>query len=391
MIEINKKEECSGCYGCVNICPKECISMIIDDEGFWYPKVDKSKCIDCNLCVKVCQIYKSPMKEEHIPVAYACRSTDEYIRTQSSSGGLFTLLSKEIINLGGVIFGAAFDEKFEVRHMYAKTIDECAKFRGSKYVQSNIGGAYKQVEEFLKDGKVVLFSGTQCQVKGLNMYLMKKYNNLITIDIICHGVPSPKVFKSYRENLVKLNGAQIKEIRFRDKIKGWREFSFVAEFSNNNIYCKTLDKDMYIKGFLNDLYLRPSCYTCTSKNFTNASDISLADYWGVQAKHPELDDDKGVSLVIINSKKGDQIFKLVSKEIDSIKTDLEFAITKNKCIITPINYNPKREEFFREFNGDNLLELIKKHTKISYFKYFKNKIRRICGKVKRFGIKYKGN
>ena len=391
MIEINNKEACCGCYGCSNICPKKCISMEVDNEGFWYPKVDKEKCINCNLCINVCQIYKSPIKEEFSPIAYACKNLNEYVRINSSSGGIFNILCEEVINLGGVVFGAAFSKDFEVCHTYAESINECYKFRGSKYVQSKIGNTYREAKIFLESGRIVLFSGTQCQIKGLNLYLNKKYDNLITVDIICHGVPSPKVFKSHIQNLSIYKGSQIKDIKFRDKTCGWREFNFVAEFKNNKRYCKTLDKDIYIKGFLNDLYLRPSCYECTAKNFTNASDISLADYWGVQLKHPELDDDKGVSLVIINNKKGEKIFNLISNQIDSVLTNLDFAITKNKCIIKPVNYNKNREEFFKQFNGNNLNELVKKYTKISGLKYAKKKIRRIGGKVIRYVRNFNNN
>lgn len=384
MIEIIKKELCCGCYSCINICPKKCILMEVDNEGFWYPKVDKKRCINCNLCVNVCQMYKSLIKEEFLKSAYACKNLDEDVRINSSSGGIFNILCEEVINLGGVVFGAAFNKDFEVYHTYAENINDCYKFRGSKYVQSKIGNTYKQAKLFLENGRIVLFSGTQCQIKGLNLYLNKKYDNLITVDIICHGVPSPKVFKSYIKNLSINNNSAIRDIKFRDKKNGWREYNFVIEFKNNIKYRKTLDKDLYMKGFLNNLYLRPSCYKCTAKNFTNSSDISLADYWGIRLNHPELDDDKGVSLVIINNKNGEKIFNLISNKIDSILTDLDFAIEKNKCIIKPVNYNKNRDNFFNEFNGYNLDKLIKKYTKVSPLKYIKKRIRKIGGKIIRY-------
>ncbi|MFQ7522830.1 MAG: Coenzyme F420 hydrogenase/dehydrogenase, beta subunit C-terminal domain [Terrisporobacter sp.] len=383
MIDVKNKEECCGCYGCSNVCPRQCISMKIDNEGFWYPKVDNSKCINCNLCEKVCPIINTPQRDERKIIAYACKNKNNQEREKSSSGGVFTLLCKETINNGGVVFGAAFDKEFNVRHTYAETLDECIKFRGSKYVQSKIDNTYKKAKEFLEEGKIVLFSGTQCQIKGLNLYLRKKYNNLITVDIICHGVPSPKVFKSYINKLEKENNSRISDIRFRDKVKGWKEFSFTVKFTNGNIYSKTLRQDMYMKGFLSNLYLRPSCYTCTAKNYTSGSDISLADYWGVENKHPEINDDIGISLVLLNSKKGQDIFNQISNRIDRLNTDLEYATNCNPCIVKPVNYNPRRKEFFNKFNRSNIESVINKYTKVSFEQKVKNRLWGILSKIKK--------
>ena len=383
MIDIVNKVDCCGCNGCTNVCPKECISMEIDNEGFWYPKVDKSKCINCDLCVKVCPIINTPKIENEAVIAYACKNKELNVRVNSSSGGVFSLLCKDVIECGGVVFGAAYDENFDVRHIYAETIEDCNQFRGSKYVQSKIGDTYKQAKKFLNEGRTVLFSGTQCQIKGLNLYLMKRYENLISVDIVCHGVPSPKVFKSYKELLVKRYKGNIKDIRFRDKRKGWKEFSYVTEFDNGKVYSETLKEDIYMKGFLKDLYLRPSCYKCTSKNYTDGSDLSLADYWGVQNIHPEFDDDKGISLVIANTAKGKQAIKRISDNIDIIETDLEYAITHNKCIVKSVDYNHKREGFFKEFNGENLEYVVDKYTKITLASKVKSKAMGAIRRVKR--------
>lgn len=383
MINIVKKEECCGCNGCTNICPKQCISMEIDNEGFWYPKVDKSKCIDCDLCVKVCPIISTPKVEKEEIVAYACKNKEVEVRVNSSSGGVFSLLCNEVIASGGVVFGAAYDENFDVRHTYAETIEDCNKFKGSKYVQSEIGSTYKLARKFLNEGRMVLFSGTQCQIKGLNLYLMKKYENLISVDIVCHGVPSPKIFKSYKELLIKKYKGNIKDIRFRDKRKGWKEFSYVTEFDNGVVHSETLREDLYMKGFLKDLYLRPSCYACTSKDYTDGSDISLADYWGVENIHPEFDDDKGVSLVIVNTSKGKRAFEKIKDNIEVIETDLDYAIKHNKCIVKSVDYNPKRDGFFKDFNGENLEYVIKKYTKITLGDKLKSKAKGALRRVKR--------
>lgn len=380
MIKFIKKSDCSGCYSCISICPKQCISMKNDNEGFWYPEIDKDKCIDCGLCERVCPIINKIDKDEKQIVSYACKNKDNKTRNTSSSGGIFTLLCEYVISKKGIVFGAAFNEKFEVNHMCAETLEECEKFKGSKYVQSKTGNTYRQAKEFLDDGRIVLFSGTQCQIKGLNLFLNKKYSNLLTIDIICHGVPSPKIFNIYKKCLTQKYSSDIKDIRFRDKANGWKKFSYVTEFKNNKIHSKTLNEDMYIKGFLNNLYLRPSCYECKAKNFSNNSDISLADYWGVQNIHPEFDDDKGTSLVLVNTKNGQEVFNAISFEMDFIKTDLDYAISCNPCIVRPVKYNPKRKKFFEKLGEDNIEKVIKKYTEVGI-------VRRVIKKIKDLLIK----
>lgn len=383
MINIVKKTECNGCHACTNICPKDCISMEIDSEGFWYPKVDLNKCIDCSLCEKVCPIINAPEREKYEVKGYACKSNSEGIRKDSSSGGIFTLLIEDIIYQNGVVFGASFDKNLNLRHTYAETLEECSQFRGSKYVQSKIGDTYTTAKKFLNEGRMVLFSGTQCQIKGLNLFLRKEYKNLITCEIVCHGVPSPKVFRFYKDNLIKKYKSNIKEVKFRDKTLGWNKFSFVAKFENGEVYSKPLNEDIYMKGFLTDLYLRPSCYECTSKNYTSNSDLTLADYWGVENIHSEFKDDKGTSLVIVNTIKGENIFKKIKNNMDILETDLDYATSYNPCIVRPVHYNEKREGFFKEVNEENIENIIYKYTKVQFIEKAKNRVRSVLGKIKR--------
>lgn len=380
MIDIKKKEECCGCYACTNVCPKICIEMKVDDEGFWYPQVKKEKCIECGLCEKVCPVINSPKIDKNDTMAYACINNNEESRKMSSSGGIFSLLCDEVIRNKGVVFGAGFDENFEVIHSYSETLEGCSIFRGSKYVQSKIGNTYKEAKEFLDNGRIVLFSGTQCQIKGLILYLRKKYDNLIAMEVVCHGVPSPKVFRNYRDLLSKKYNSQIKYIRFRDKTKGWKKFSYVTKFINNEKYSKTLKKDLFTRGFLKNLYLRPSCYDCKAKNYTSGSDLSLADYWGIQKKHPKFDDDKGTSLVLVNSSKGKEIFDSISKNMRFLETDLQYATANNPCIVRPVKYNADREKFFKEIEYKSLENIINKYTKISIRKRIKNKVKRFVYK-----------
>lgn len=362
MIEIKKKDECHGCHGCLNICPKSCISMEIDNEGFWYPKVNKSICINCNLCEKVCPIINSPKLDNNEINSYACKNKDENVRKESSSGGIFTLLCEDVINLDGVVFGAAYDSNFNVRHCYAESMDEISKFRGSKYVQSVIGKSYKEAKEFLDKGKVVLFSGTPCQISGLQSYLIKKYDNLILVDIACHGVPSPIVYRKYIDDIQNKNNSKIVDIQFREKSDGWKSYNFKISFENGTFMEKSGD-NLYMRGYLQDLYLRPSCYNCKFKKPVTSADITLADYWGVQDIYPEFDDDKGVSLILVHTKKGKEIIDEISNKIDIIKTDYKHSIRCNPSIIMPSKYNKRKSEFFKSIEKNDICKSINKYTR----------------------------
>ena len=248
MIEIIDKKNCCGCSACAQICPRKCILMQEDDEGFLYPKVDKKSCIDCHLCERVCPVLNQSKPKKPLKV-YASINKDENIRLCSSSGGIFTALAEKVIAEGGVVFGARFDDKWEVVHDYVETKEDLSKFRGSKYVQSRIENCYKEAEVFLKAGRIVLFSGTPCQIAGLILFLKKSYNNLLTVDFVCHGVPSPGVWRRYlkeeiarqcdRKNTVLPRPISEKDTRvtgisFRDKALGWKKFSFALVLSTTN-------------------------------------------------------------------------------------------------------------------------------------------------------------
>lgn len=374
MIDIVDKSKCSGCYSCENICPKGCIEMKSDDEGFWYPFVNKDICIECGLCENVCPTLNDIKKDIMKNKCYGCKNRNYETRIESSSGGAFTALCEKIIESRGVVFGAIFTADMEVKHDYAESLIECKKFRGSKYVQSKIGKTYVKAEQFLKDGRLVLFSGTQCQIKGLNLFLRNKYINLITVEIICHGVPSPFVLKKYKDKKETIFKSKLKNIEFRNKTYGWEDFSTALEFENEKRIIERIDENLYMKGFLRNLYLRPSCYKCSSKNFRSGSDISLADYWGVKEKHPEFYDDKGVSLVLLNSKKGEQLFNDISMDLDIVETELEYAIEHNPCIIKPTKYNEKRKRFFKDLNKSDIELVILDNLKITLVEKIKNKV-----------------
>lgn len=359
MIEIKNKENCCGCGACVQRCPKQCIAFKEDEEGFLYPRVDESLCIDCGLCEKVCPILNTDVPREPLAV-YAAFNHDEEVRITSSSGGIFSLFAESVIAEGGVVFGAKFNENWEVVHDYSETKEGLAAFRGSKYVQSLIGRAYKDAERFLKEGRKVLFSGTPCQISGLKKFLRKDYENLVTIDFICHGVPSPGVFRWYMAeeltNILKKKvfrlpkegelknipsigtlaekaNVELKNIHFRDKIKGWKKFSFSICFSklqgSNIVFSQSLRENKFILGFLKDLYLRPSCHMCVCKNLKSGADVTLGDFWGIQNILPQIDDDKGISLVLVSSPKGMQLFLDLKCEV--IESKLEYVKKYNSA------------------------------------------------------------
>ncbi|MDM0859164.1 Coenzyme F420 hydrogenase/dehydrogenase, beta subunit C-terminal domain [Clostridium perfringens] len=375
MINITNKANCHGCHACQSICPKSCISMEEDEKGFWYPKVNKELCVNCNLCEKVCSVINIPKRSNKLSIAYACKNKDNNERLNSSSGGVFIELCKYVLNNNGVVFGAAFDKEFNVIHDWSETLDGCNKFRGSKYVQSKIGEVYKISKKFLDEGRVVLFTGTPCQIAGLDKYLMKKYENLILLDIACHGVPSPLVYRKYINNIKRMNKSKIKNINFRDKSTGWKNYKFKIEFECGEFIQKN-NENLYMNGFLQDLYLRDSCYQCKFKKPITSADITLADYWGIEKIHPDFDDDKGTSLILVNTEKGNNIFEIISNDIDNIKTDYEYAVKCNPSIIMPANYNKKIDKFFYDVNKGNydLEKVIKNYTKVSFIRQFKRKV-----------------
>lgn len=380
MIDILDKKDCCGCASCVQVCPKQCISMNEDCEGFLYPKVDSAVCVDCGLCEKVCPVINQGCTI--VPLAtYAAKNKDEKIRYKSSSGGVFTLIAEQILADGGVVFGARFNENWEVIHDYAETVEGLEPFRGSKYVQSVIADNYKYAKQFLLEGRNVLFSGTPCQIAGLKKFLRKEYENLLTVEVVCHGVPSPKVWRDYlqykrAQHVVGKNTVSssidelpvITGISFRDKISGWKKYGFkicytalkaaensVSKSANiDNCEITPFNEDIFMKGFLKNLYLRPSCYQCMARQGKSGADIAIADYWGIQRIHPELDDDKGVNLVLINTRKGQTYFDAIAATLTYTISDYRKAIANNPCIVKSVAEPPQRVQFWREYESHGI-------------------------------------
>lgn len=346
MINIVEPQKCCGCSACIYICPKHSISFQEDRDGFLYPKVDLETCIDCGLCEKVCPMINQ--ESECQPLAtYAAKNDNETIRLRSSSGGIFTLLAESVIDEGGVVFGARFNEDWEVVHDYTDTIEGLEPFRGSKYVQSCMGESYRLVENFLKADRKVMFTGTPCQIAGLRKFLRKDYNTLLTVEVVCHGAPAPLVWRTYLNNEIAKCGkglSGVEGINFRDKLTGWKTYSLSVKLSKN-IVSSSLSKDNdYMRAFLSNLSLRKSCYNCPAKSGKSGADITIGDFWGIENVRPEIDDDKGLSLVLVNSLKGMDSLKTLSCEF--VPVGFDEAVKGNSAYYHSVSKPVNREFFF---------------------------------------------
>ena len=331
MIRIVDKKECCGCTACEKRCPKGCITMVQDDEGFLYPATDVYACIECGLCERVCPVINQGQGRV-LDYVYAVKNGQEQTRLESSSGGVFTMLAEAVIGEGGVVFGVKFNSQFEVVHGYTESIAGISDFRTSKYVQSFLGDCFKEVEQFLKSGRKVLFSGTPCQISGLKRFLLREYSNLLTVDVACHGVPSPKVWRDYKN---RFQERCIGKINFRDKSTGWKRYSFtIRDKEEKIIISEPFDKNVFIRGFLANIYLRPSCYYCPAKLGKSNSDITIADLWGIDELLPCYDDDKGVSLVLFNSERGKLYCSSILREYK--KFYFEQVVTYNPALTTSV-------------------------------------------------------
>lgn len=375
------KNMCCGCSACSNICPRNCIKMKSDKEGFLYPETDESVCVKCGLCKKVCPAlnHNPPAHDVH---AYACKNNDTDIQKNSSSGGAFSAFAEYVLEQNGVVFGAIFDENFRVVHGYAENKYELEKMRGSKYVQSDIACSYKNAQQFLESGRLVLFSGTSCQVAGLHSYLRKHYDNLICIDVICHGVPSPLVFKKYIDEMEQKYESNAENIKFRDKTEGWGNFSMKIDFHKKH-YRQTVDKDIYLRGFVQNLYLRPSCYSCRYKGLTAKSDISLADFWGIKNILPDFYDENGVSLVLLNTKAGKNLFEKIKNTIEYSPSSLEHAELCNHAITEPPKPNKRRKKFWGNLKNKNVISLIDKNLKSNFINKLNITVFKLVKKIKK--------
>lgn len=348
---IESKYNCCGCTACLAVCPINAISMIEDEEGFLYPKIEETLCINCHKCEKVCPLKAGNHFHEPLKILGA-KNKNDVIRSNSSSGGVFSIVADYVQSQGGVVYGAAFDESYQVKHMRAKECGEWKKFCISKYVQSDMNNIFQLVKKDLIDGKMVLFSGTPCQVDGLKHSLNGVIcDKLITCDIVCHGVPSPKIWKDYLNYLTNHTGKKIGSVSFRDKkCGGWHNSRLTIKDENNQILLsETQRENFFFQLFVCHYILRPSCHYCQYANFHRPGDFTFGDFWGIEKNFTQFDDDKGVSLVMVNTKKGVSILENIQDRMDC------FLVNQKQCtqpnLEQPSKENPNRGEFWRWYRN----------------------------------------
>ena len=385
MINITDKKNCCGCGACAQSCPVSCIRMTADEEGFLYPVVDQAQCVDCGLCNRVCPILNRGEKPSEIKV-YAAVCNDEEVRRTSSSGGVFSLLAEKVLSEGGAVFGAAFDENFDVHHVMIERSEDLHLVKGSKYLQSKIETTYQQAEEVLKTGRCVLFSGTGCQIAGLKSFLKKEYNNLYTIDVFCHGVPSPIVWQKYLDDQKAKYEGEVNQVYFRAKTPGWHQFSMRIEFSDDSVYDCTHREDAFMRVFLDNLCLRPSCYDCKFRESRSGADLTIGDAWGVEQWMPHMDDNKGTSVVVVNTEKGQRLLNDVMPYMVCEEADGKTVLASNRMYYKSVKPHPNRKKFFAAFaSGASVEELVALTKKplwrrvLSFGKRCVKKVLKVCG------------
>ena len=357
-----------------------------DSEGFLRPIIDSQSCVNCGQCASVCPVLHPADLPDSLTGCYAAYNTDETEREKASSGGIFLLLAHWVLHHGGVVFGAAFNEDFSVSHRYAETEEAVYAFCGSKYVQSRIGNSYREVRQFLREGRYVLFTGTPCQVLGLYHYLGVSHEKLLTADIICHGVPSPDVWERYvKERAAKDNGGILpKNVRFRAKETGWSSYSMQFQYTDT-CYSRCNAEDTYMHGFLKNLYLRPSCHNCIAKGIGRVSDFTLADFWGVQQIRPDMYDNRGTSLVFLHTEKAENLWTQMTEKMKTASVSADIAVKYNSAAMVPVESHPMRDVFFSQFRDKSLetlvWELVPKPEEIKLSLYFR--IRRKLGRIVR--------
>ena len=354
MIQPERKKDCCGCKACQDACRHAAISMVEDEEGFYYPSIDDSKCVDCGLCNKVCP-YETT-NSDHLryesfsfPVFYAGQLHKNVELFEVSSGGACWALVQVVIQKGGVVYGAEQINVDHVRHTCAHTLEEAKKLRRSKYLPSDTGGVFSAVKQSLKEGTLVLFCGTGCQVAALNTFLGKSYENLFTADVVCHGIPSQKVWKKYREEKEKKAKKRIVDLVFRDKTKGWNKNQYKITYDDGSVEYESSVQNLFHAGYLHGLFYRPSCGTCRFATIPRVSDISLADYWQYKGKFHSEDNNVGVSLIAINSQKGGELLESASAYMDVEETSEELALKSCRHMDEHPVENPNRKKFFALF------------------------------------------
>ena len=379
MIDIRKKEECCGCYACKNACPVSAIAMKSDEEGFWYPEVDKQKCIKCGKCLLVCPEVNKPKVYKEVET-YAGYSKDKNTQLNSSSGAIFAILAKTILSEGGAVCGAAFDEKFLVHHILIDDIQELELLIGTKYVQSRIENTYEDIKNCLLDKKTVLFSGTPCQVAGLKSFLKEDFDNLICVDLICHGVPSPTVWKKYLNEISPKD--PVVSINFREKKEKKTNIKYTLQ--SGECILEDNSNSAYMKGFINNLFVRPSCYECKFKGIKRCSDITIGDFWGVNEYYPNFSNGFGVSSIIVHGEKGKLWIDKIKNNTNLISVKEKELMLWNECLVKSVEMNKNRDFFFEKVQTNSIKEVVEELGQSSEKKEKKTILKKIINLKNKF-------
>lgn len=377
-----KKENCTGCGACANICPKNALKMEDDTCGFKYPKINDEKCINCGLCKSVCPILNiKDTDTNYKSKVYACWSKDLENRFKSTSGGLFTEIARNIIDNNGYVIGAAYNKENMVEHTVAHNLTQLDNLRQSKYLQSDTKDIYIEARRLLNNNSLLAFVGSPCQIAALKSFLKKDYDNLLTIEFICRGMNSPKAYKSWLSEIEQNENKKVARIWFKYKENGWKSSPRRTriDFSDKTYKVFEGNDNKYMCGYLGpNLYIRPSCGDCKFNGIKRQADITLADFWGIEES---LDDDKGTSLVLVNSKKGDYYFNSIKKNIIVSERNIDEIRKGNVCFDTSVIINKKSEKFLNELNDNNFTELVDKYSKIPLIKRIIKKIKVIIKAV----------
>ena len=410
MIDVKRKEECCGCNACGDICPRNAISFKTDEEGFWYPAIDNEKCIDCGMCVKVCPVKTKPQSRSNNvsrPKCFAAEHKSIEVIFNSTTGGMFSALAEGMYSQKGYVGGAIHNEDFSVSHFVSNSRSDLQQLRRSKDLQSNAEGFYRKVKNLLENGERVLVCGVPCQIAALQNYMGKNYDNLITVDLVCAGVNSPKVWRKYLDYIEEKNGSKIIWTENKSKEYGWNKLTQKFIFENGEEYFDTDKTSLFTHGYIvSHLYCRPSCYECEFKGFPRIADITIGDFWGITKYSKNHNSNLGTNLVMINSSKGQAYFDKIKKRVNIEETPLEWALSGNPALTTSISrLSDKRAEFFEDLEAIPFDELVKKYDPVqpsklrialrkikSDLKFFKYviKITRLNPKAVYQTIKYSG-
>lgn len=380
MQQIIPHHKCTGCAACYTVCNHKAITMQFDEEGFEFPMINQSLCVDCGLCASVCPVlhYDFQKRKDYsrIQKAYAVRNRNYNQRLISSSGGVFPVLAEEIIKMGGIVYGTAFDEQFNAIHLAIETNDDIVKLQGSKYLQCKADDStFRKIRKELNSGRVVLYSGMACQVEGLKAYLNKDYDNLFTIDLICMGIPSSRVWQIYLQTFFR--GEIIKHVNFKEKSVGWNSFCFYVE-TNKRTFKERGMHNLYLQSMFRSWNMRVSCFQCPFKKAERLSDFTLADCWGVSRSVPEIDDNKGLSSVIVHSEKGLELWNAISCKIDQMETEISEIAKGNSNLVSNKQPAGNRDYFYQLLskNPQKAFKELCSDKPSSFYQRIKAKIRR---------------